>query len=1210
MPPKPSNPTPKDLEESIQHTNLRLDDLILSNKFLESTMESNNQSITEQLDQMDNNLESRLIASFAELSSLMTQQVSQLFATMTSAAQPPTSAAQPPRSTATGISNSILTPASSENVVISTSFPLLHVPLPVSQPLYHGSSSNHQLSTPPSPPSLSFPQTQPTVQPLRPPFSTYQTSPFLNQPNQPTQQSHLFSPFLQQPTQPQHSARHPKIELSVFDGSNALEWLFQSEQFFGFYNIPIENRLPMAAFYMRGNALGWVIGLPPEAMLNCFISGLIPEIRNEIAIHQPYSISQAVGLAKLIEAKLKDSKTKFIKHPPSGSFPHPPSPTIPKPNTTNPLNPPVPSTPTSTNGSNSTNHFPIRRITAAQREERRAKGLCFNCDEKFIPGHRCAAGKFLLLMIDEDSPSNNENDNEGSETVDDVSHSEETYFQLSPQAISGQLSPKTLKFKGILDGLSVTVLIDTGSTHNILQPRIAQHLKIPTKPIPNFSVMVGNGSQLNCSGICPEVPITLQQHLFFIPFYLLPIEGADVVLGMQWLRTLGPLLADFSIPKISFTYNQKEVTITGEPKTTPSHSSYQQFCHLLHTDSIASIHLLLYHPNNVSPSNPDFTANLTSALDFPQPTLPREIQTVLENHSTIFQTPKGLPPSRMHDHHIPLKPNSTPVNVKPYRYPHSQKEAMTAIISDMLRDGIIKPSNSPYSSPVLLVRKKDGTWRFCVDYRALNAITIRDRFPIPTIDELFDELGSASLFTKIDLRSGYHQIRVTPEDTHKTAFRTFDGHYEFLVMPFGLTNAPSSFQAAMNDLLRPYLRRFVLVFFDDILIYSSCLADHVHHLTLILTLLSTNQFFAKLSKCVFAVSKVDYLGHIISANGVTPDPSKIQAVLDWPRPRSLTTLRGFLGLTGFYRRFVRHYASHAAPLTDLLRFTKFTWSTTADTDFTTLKKKMTETPVLALPDFSKTFILETDASAVAIGAVLSQDNHPLAFFSKKMCNRMQASSVYVREMYAITEAVKKWRQYLIGRHFHIFTDQKSLKNLLVQTIQTPEQQKWASKLQGFSFDIFYKPGKHNQVADALSRKHTEDEALFFSISSPMPLLLEQLQQHYIKEKHGIDLLAKYNSDPSMQALFSFKNNILFYKDKIYLPQIPDIKEAILQEFHATLVAGHSGFKPTLSRIASSFNWPGMHKDVKMKAKVHSNNNFKTESVDDLPTARRFSPDHC
>lgn len=236
------------------------------------------------------------------------------------------------------------------------------------------------------------------------------------------------------------------------------------------------------------------------------------------------------------------------------------------------------------------------------------------------------------------------------------------------------------------------------------------------------------------------------------------------------------------------------------------------------------------------------------------------------------------------------------MNTKPYRYPHFQKEAMSKIIADMLLEGLTRPSTSLYSSPILLVKKKDGTWRFCVDYRALNAITIRDRFPIPTIDELLDKLHGASYFSKIDLWSGYHQIRLAQEDIPKTGFRTFDGHYEFLVMPFGLTNAPSTFQAAMNDLLRPYLRKFILVFFDDILIFSPTWSTHLKHLEQILKLLLQHQFFAKFSKCQFGVRSVEYLGHIISAQGVQADPSKLEAIKEWPRPNSLTALRAFLGL--------------------------------------------------------------------------------------------------------------------------------------------------------------------------------------------------------------------------------------------------------------------------------------------------------------------------
>jgi len=248
---------------------------------------------------------------------------------------------------------------------------------------------------------------------------------------------------------------------------------------------------------------------------------------------------------------------------------------------------------------------------------------------------------------------------------------------------------------------------------------------------------------------------------------------------------------------------------------------------------------------------------------------------------------------------------------------------------------------------------------------------------------LLDELGSATDFT--DLYSGYHQIRVTPNDTHKIAFQTINGHYEFLVMSLGLTNAPCTFQAAMNNLLRPYLRQFFLVFFYDILIYSPTLQDHITHLQIILDLLETKQLFVKLTKCSFATNHVNYLGHVISLSGVAPDPEKVIVIHNWPQPQSLAELRGFLGLTGFYRKFVHHYATLVAPLTDLLHNQKFMWPVTADTTFTEFKLQIAKVPTLHLPDFSQHFVVETNASTVVVGAVLSQNNHPLSFFSKKMC---------------------------------------------------------------------------------------------------------------------------------------------------------------------------------------------------------------------------------
>jgi hypothetical protein len=324
------------------------------------------------------------------------------------------------------------------------------------------------------------------------------------------------------------------------------------------------------------------------------------------------------------------------------------------------------------------------------------------------------------------------------------------------------------------------------------------------------------------------------------------------------------------------------------------------------------------------------------AIETPQ--VPQDLQALLSKHQTIFSTPQGLPPSRgVHDHSIPLVPGSLPPNIRPYRHPFAQKNEIEKMVQELLIVGIIRPSTSPYSSPVVMVLKKEGSWRMCRDFRALNKLTIKDKFPIPVIDDLLDELSGAQFFTKLDLRSGYHQIRMKETDIPKTAFRTHEGHYEFLVMPFGLCNAPSTFQSLMNHVFHPFLRHFVLVFFDDILIYRKTWTDHLTHVDQVLRLLSQHQLFLKQSKCAFGASEVEYLGHLVGKDGVRVDPKKIEAMQDWPHPKTLKSLRGFLGLTGYYRKFVKNYGKIAAPLTALLKKNSFTWTPVSCSSFSNLE---------------------------------------------------------------------------------------------------------------------------------------------------------------------------------------------------------------------------------------------------------------------------------
>ena len=300
-----------------------------------------------------------------------------------------------------------------------------------------------------------------------------------------------------------------------------------------------------------------------------------------------------------------------------------------------------------------------------------------------------------------------------------------------------------------------------------------------------------------------------------------------------------------------------------------------------------------------------------------------------------------------------------------------------------------------------------------MDYRYLNALTLKSVFPIPVFDELMDELSRAKWFSSLDLNSGYHQIRLRSGEEYKTAFQTHFGHFEFKVMVFGLCGAPGTFQGSMNTILAPLLRKCVLVFFDDILVYSETLEEHFEHLRQVLQLLAQDKWTVKLSKCSFVQQQISYLGHIISSQGVATDPAKVEAVHSWPQPASVKDLRSFLGLAGYYRKFEKHFAVIAKPLTDLLRKNVlFVWTLAHTASFQALKQALISAPVLAMPDFSIPFCLETDASNLGVGAVLLQNGHPLAFISKPLGLKTQGLSTYEKEYLAIVIAIDQWRSYL------------------------------------------------------------------------------------------------------------------------------------------------------------------------------------------------------
>jgi hypothetical protein len=397
-------------------------------------------------------------------------------------------------------------------------------------------------------------------------------------------------------------------------------------------------------------------------------------------------------------------------------------------------------------------------------------------------------------------------------------------------------------------------------------------------------------------------------------------------------------------------------------------------------------------------------------------------------------------------------------------------------------------------------------------------------------------------------------------------------------MPFGLTNAPATFQALMNTIFKPLLRHCVLVFVDDILIYSPTLEAHVDHLQQVFTVLNEHQLLLKRSKCSFAQQSLEYLGHIISRQGVATDPKKIEAVVNWPSPTDAKQLRGFLGLSGYYRKFIRNYGLLSRPLTDLLKKdTLFHWTPQLQLSFDTLKQALVSAPVLVLPDFSKSFTIETDASSAGIGAVLSQDQHPVAYISKALGPKAQALSTYEKECMAVILAVSKWKPYLQHKEFTILTDHKSLIHLGEQKLHEGMQQKAFIKLLGLQYKIQYKKGLENKAADALSRQPKSVQ--LNAISTSTPKWLEIIVEGYSKDDDTKQLLTELSITGSNDKGFTLTDGIIKYKNRIWLGNHTAAHHAVLLALHSSGLGGHSGITATYNKIKALFAWPQMKKSV-------------------------------
>ncbi|XP_010481162.1 PREDICTED: uncharacterized protein LOC104760002 [Camelina sativa] len=763
------------------------------------------------------------------------------------------------------------------------------------------------------------------------------------------------------------------VDMPVFDGANIHGWLSLMERYFRIGGFSDLEKLDMVSVHLAGDALGWfnweinrvlfddwfhfkrrlllrfgnlrvkgpsqslfcikqdgsvvdyvrkfedlsaqVSGLDDTKVEGIFLDGLRPEMQELVYMMKPQDLPELIAVALSMESsalrKVMQKELPTVVETQKQLVPAArvsvPTPLLGWKNkssfseTTKPVE-----KLTLEKGASQASMRPQRHRSSAELDDMRRRGICFKCQGKWFKGHECPLKELQILTVLNDfvvevlQEYRTEEDSEGEVVESPVGECMELSFSF----FMGISSPRTTKMQGQVCRDAALIMLDSGATHNFITPALASKLKLNATPNAHLDILLGTGVTVKGAGVCRDVSFTVQGITFTTDFIILDLGQVDVILGVYWLRTLGDCRMNWETHEMSFLYQGREVRLVGDAST-------QLSCFAVKPVPFSEL-------DDCGFSLLEHNGDVQALLEWP-----REVESVLHQFDHVFATPSGLPPIRGHEHAISLLPGVGAVSVRPYRYPHAQKEVMEKMVKEMLAGGIIQPSKSPYSSPVLLVKKNYSSWWFCVDYRALNRATVMDKFPIPVIDQLLDELNGAQVFSKLDLCAGYHQIRMKAEDVNKTAFCTHDGHYEFLVMPFGLTNAPATFQALMNSIFRPYLRKFILVFVDDILVYSANMQENLEHLVVVMKLFAEHRLFANKKKCLFAQRQIDYLGHIINSEGVSTDPAKTATMSQWPVPKTVKELCGFLGLTGYYRRFVRGYGSLARPLTELLRRINF-----------------------------------------------------------------------------------------------------------------------------------------------------------------------------------------------------------------------------------------------------------------------------------------------
>lgn len=773
-------------------------------------------------------------------------------------------------------------------------------------------------------------------------------------------------------------------------------------------------------------------------------------------------------------------------------------------------------------------------------------------------------------------------------------------YEISNIHLSDHLD-ELLRFRGKVDGHDAMFLIDSGSSHDFISARFVREHKVQTQALEGiFSVTLADGRTTSESRLRTlPLKVKLADGNEKLTFTVFPMTQYDIILGRPWLTK--------NNPQINFRTNEVKTgsggwwtaRLTPESyRETPSVElnfiSGKQARHALRQGDQGFLAWVSVAEEMSTVSDSDFHQIVDSTSDSSLDER-KELLSLLREFSDIFPSdlPSKLPPKRTVNHDIDLSPGSSPPSRPPYRLSKPLMDELQAQLTSLLDKGFIEHSKSPFGAPVFFVKKSDGSFRLVCDWRELNKITIKNEACLPNIDDLFDTIQGSKYFSKLDLRSGYHQVRIREEDVPKTAFNTPLGHFQFKVMGFGLCNAPATFQSLMTQVLRPYLRKFVVVFLDDILIFSSNWREHLDHVRLVLETLRKHQLFCKPSKCLLGALETLYLGHIISGHTIAPDPEKLKAVHDWPVPESISHVRRFLGFANYFRRFLSGYANIAKPLDEITgKNARFQWNKERQVAFETLKTALLTAPVLQLADVSKPFRVYTDASDLALGAVLLQEVDgqwlPVAYASRKLTPAEKNYTITEKETLAVVFALGSWKLYLF-KHFDIFTDNQAVLYLRSKSNLNKRESRWAEFLADFHFSMHHLPGKDNP-ADPLSRLVKDIELEMNNIEFSIDLnpdLAKEISDGYADDPelfHVIKRLKnssrdvfhdRYVWDDEKQRLYLVESSPV----RLCVPRGP-VRLQLLEENHDCPFSGHPGRDRTLWNLSRHFYWPHMGRSVK------------------------------